>query len=319
VKVFIAGATGVLGRRLTQQFRRRGHIVMCLARNANNESAIRALGGEPRRSDLFDVDSLAAAAVGADVIVHAATAIPTAAKVKPQDWEMNDRIRRSGTRALAETAGRIGAEALLVQSITWVARPADQSAFDENSPLQPDAVTQSAADMETIAQEAGERQGFRTTILRCGWFYAPDAGHTRSFGELLMKRQLPVIGQGDAIWSWLHVYDAASAFVTAAEANKGGVWHVVDDQPVTAAEYLDTFARRLGAPAPRHVPTWLARILAGSFAVNFMASSTRTSNARFKRDFAWKPRFPSYREGLDDVLAAWQDENFLGLTRRSAA
>src|SRR5580704_5915446 len=104
MKVFIAGATGVLGRRLVQQFIERGHSAVCAARSAKNEITIGKLRGESRRADLFDADSLARAAEGSDVVIHAATAIPTSAKPRPEDWKTNDRIRREGTRALAEAA-----------------------------------------------------------------------------------------------------------------------------------------------------------------------------------------------------------------------
>lgn len=318
MKVFIAGATGVLGRRLIKKFRERGAEVVGLARNSQNETAIQALGGQSRSGDIFHADSLARAAEGADVIVHAATAIPTGEKPQPKEWQTNDRIRREGTRALAECAARVGAKKLLVQGITWVARPADQGTFNEDSPYHTDFVSQSAAEMETIAREAGQRHGFGVAVLRCGWFYAADAAHTRYFGQTLASRKLPIIGKGDAVWSWIHVEDAASAFVAASEGNKSGVWHVVDNQPVLSGDYLRYLAARLGAPEPRQVPAWLARLLAGGAAVDFMTGSTRTSNERFRQDFGWNPRFPSYKEGLAEVISAWRAENFLGLQMKAA-
>ena len=319
MKVFIAGATGVLGRSLIRQFRERGHSAIGMARSTENENTIRKLGGESRRADLFDADSLARAAEGADVIVHAATAIPTKTKPRPEDWKTNDRIRRDGTRALAQAAGRVGAKQLLVQSITWVARPENQSAFDEDSPPHTDFITRSTVEMETIARDAANKEGFKAAILRCGWFHGPDAAHTRYFGAQLLARRLPIIGKGDAMWQWIHVDDAASAFVTVAESGRGGLWHVTDDQPVSAGAYLAGFAQRLGASAPRHVPAWLAKILAGPVAVNMMTASTRTSNALCRRDFDWQPRFPSYREALDQIVGEWRRENFMGLGGRIAA
>jgi nucleoside-diphosphate-sugar epimerase len=159
-----------------------------MARSAKNEDTIRKFGGESRRADLFDADSLARAAEGADVIVHAATAIPTSTKPRPEDWKTNDRIRRDGTRALALTAGRVGARQFLVQSITWVARPENQSAFDEDSPPHTDFITRSTVEMETIARDTANKEGFKAAILRCGWFHAPDAAHTRYFGAQLLAR-----------------------------------------------------------------------------------------------------------------------------------
>lgn len=319
MKIFIAGATGVLGRRLIRQFRERGHSVIGMARNAKNETTIRSLGGESRAADLFDAESLTRAADGADVVIHAATAIPTSAKPRPEDWKWNDRIRRDGTRALGRAAAKVGAKQFLVQSITWVARPVDQSAFDESSPLRPDPNIQSAADMETMAREDGATYGFGVAILRCSWFHSADSGHSRLFGQQLAAGRMPIIGAGDAIWSFVHLDDAANAFVVAAEAGRSGLWHVTDDQPVTSGEYLRNLAQQIGAPEPRRVPRWIARIVAGKAAVDFMASSTRTSNARFRRDFNWKPRYPSYRESLDQIVGEWRRENFLGLGSKIAA
>jgi nucleoside-diphosphate-sugar epimerase len=105
--------------------------------------------------------------------------------------------------------------------------------------------------METIARDTANKEGFKAAILRCGWFHAPDAAHTRYFGAQLLARKLPIIGKGDAMWQWIHVDDAATAFVTVAESGRGGLWHVTDDQPVSAGAYLAGFAQRLGAAAPR--------------------------------------------------------------------
>lgn len=305
MRVFIAGATGVLGRRLVGQFVGRGHEVVGLARDERGRRAVESLGGAAREGDIFDADSLARAAEGADVVVHAATSIPNKQRLRAEDFATNDRIRRDGTRTLAAAAGRAGARLYLQQSIAWVARPADGSFFDEDSPPRPDEISRSAFDAEQLAGEAGARDGFGVGVLRCGWFYAPDAASTRAFGEGLLKRRLPVVGRGDAALACVHADDAAAAFVAAAEAGRGGLWHVVDDRPVTVREMLEEFARALGAPPPRRVPVWLARLVAGPYAVEFMTSPTRTSNARLRRETDWRPRFPTVTEGLAQVVNEW--------------
>jgi nucleoside-diphosphate-sugar epimerase len=311
VKIFIAGATGVLGRGLIREFLGRGHVIVGLARSSAGEQLIRSLGGEPRRGDIFDADSLARAAEGTEVIIHAATSIPAKTRTKPVDWEMNDRLRREGTSALSLCAMKVGARLYLQQSIVWLARPHDGSPFDETSEPQTDDVTRSALDAETIAFEAGVHHGFNVSVLRCGMFYGPDAASTRTMGELLLKRKLPIIGSGDALLSCLHTDDAASAFATAAEGARTGLWHVVDDRNVAVKEMMSYFAERLNAPTPRRVPAWLARLLAGKNAVSFFTSSTRTSNALFRKDFGWSPRYPSYREGLEQVIQSWKAEGFI--------
>jgi len=308
MRVFIAGSSGVLGRRLVRQFVARGHLVIGQVRSPKAESAVREAGGEPRQADLFDAESLARAAEGCDTIIHAATAIPVKQKTTPADWAMNDRIRRKGTRCLTEAAAKIGAKTYLQQSIAWVARPKDESPFDEDSPTVPEPAIQSAIDAEAIAREAESAEGFTVSILRGGIFYDSESAHTRMLADALRKRQMPIIGSGDAAWAMIHTDDAASAYVAAAEKPRSGVWHIVDNELVEVRAFLKEFAARLGAPAPRRVPAWLARWLAGEQAVEYFTRSTRATNARFRRDFNWTPRYPTYREGLDQVVAAWDAE-----------
>jgi len=315
MRVFIAGASGVLGRRLVRQFVARGHAVIGQVRSAKAESAVREAGGEPRHADLFDAESLAKAAEGCDTVIHAVTAIPTKQKPAPADWAMNDHIRRKGTRCLTEAAAKIGAKAYLQQSITWVARPKNESPFDENSPTVPEPAVQSAIDAEAIAREAESVEGFTVSILRCGYFYDSESAHIRMFADALRKRQLPVMGGGEALWAMIHTDDAASAYLAAAEKPVSGIWHVVDDELVEVRAFLNEFAVRLRAPAPRRVPIWLARWLAGEQVVDYFTKSTRTTNARFRSNFGWTPRYPTYREGLEQIIAAWGHET----ARNSAA
>jgi nucleoside-diphosphate-sugar epimerase len=311
MRIAIAGATGVLGRRMVRQFLERGHSVVGLARDEKGRETIRRLGGEAAVGDIFDAGSLAAAFGRADVVIHAATSIPV--KVSGGGWELNDRLRREGTRALTAAAARIGAKTYVQQSIVWVARPADDSFFEEKTAVrEPGEVYRSAFDGERIAAEAGERYGFKVAVLRCGGFYAPDAQHTRLFARGLLKRRLPLLGSGEAVSANLHADDAAGAFVAAAEAARAGLWHVTDDEPATMREMLFEFSSELGAPAPRRVPLWLARLFLPKAAVEFFTRSTRTSNRLFREEFGWSPRFPSFKDGLKDVVGAWRAEGFAG-------
>jgi nucleoside-diphosphate-sugar epimerase len=192
-------------------------------------------------------------------------------------------------------------------------------AFDEDAPFHTDFITQSAADMETIASELTDPHGLGVGILRLGWFCSADSAHTRCFGQQIAGRKLPIIGKGDAVWSRVHVDDAAAAFVAVAEAGRSGLWHVVDNEPVTGRDDLRYFASRLGAPEPRHVPVWLARLGAGPVAVDFMTGSTRTTTEPVGREFGSNPRFSTYKEGLAEVISTWRSENFLGLGTKAAA
>jgi nucleoside-diphosphate-sugar epimerase len=309
MRVFIAGASGVLGRRLVRQFMERGHSVIGLVRNPKGEIAVQDAGGEPQHADLFDADSLARAAEGCDTVIHAATAIPVKAKTTPADWAMNDHIRRKGTRCLTEAAAKIGAKTYLQQSVVWVARPRNESPFSEDSPAVPESNIQSAIDAEKIARETELTEGVTVAILRGGYFYDSDSAHTLMLGEALRKRQMPIIGNGDALWAMLHTDDAAGAFVAAAEKPASGIWHIVDNELVSARAFLNEFAAGLGAPSPRRFPVWLAKRFAGEQAIAYFTKSTRTTNAHFRRHFGWSPRYPTYREGLQQIISEWKKQH----------
>ena len=313
MRIFIAGATGVLGRRMVRQFTERGHGVVGLARDEAGRRTVERSGGEAVVADIFDAGALAAAVGRADVVIHAATSIPVKVASGPADWEMNDRLRREGTRALTEAAAKLGARTYVQQSVVWVARPADDSFFDEGTEVgEPDPLYRSAFDGERLALGAGEKYGFNVAVLRCGGFYAPDAQHTRAFARELLKRRLPLVGGGKAVSANIHADDAAAAFVLAAEAGRRGLWHVTDDEPATISEMLHEFARRLDAPAPRRVPLWLARWFVWKGVIEFFTRSTRTSNRRFREEMGWSPRFPSFRAGLGEVVGTWRTEGFAG-------
>jgi len=310
VRVFVAGATGVVGRRIVQQLVGRGHEVVALARGPEKEGLVRRLGGKPARGELFDADSLATAMAGCDVAIRAATAIPTKPRVRLRDFAMNDRIRTEGTRAMLEAAVRARVPAYVHESVVWTAGRPDGGPFDEDAPPRPIPGLAGTIAGERIAREEGARLGVKVAVLRFGVFYSSDAAHTRTIGQRLARRSLPIIGDGSATWSMIHADDAAGAFVASAETPRSGLWHVVDDRPVTLAELFGDIAKRLEARPPRRVPMWLAMLIGGRLTVETLTTSFPTSNARLRRDFGWAPQYPTHREGLDQVLAAWREEGF---------
>ncbi len=312
MRVFVAGATGVLGRRVVRQLVARGHVAVGLTRSESGDATVRSLGGEPRRADLFDADALARAAEGCSVVIHAATAIPTKVRTRPKDWDMNDRIRREGTRALTTAAGRVGAGAYLQQSVVWAVRGPEGALFDEDAPPAGDPILASALEGERIARDAGAKHGFRAAILRCGGFYSADGWHTRILAESLFRDRPVLVDGGTAVWSWLHAEDAASAFVAASEWPKRGVWHVVDDRPASLREFLGLLAEKLGTRPPRQVSRSLLRLFVGRYTAGLLAASFPTSNARFRSDFRWTASFPTFEKGLGEVVAAWRSEGFPG-------
>lgn len=308
MRVFLIGATGVLGRELVRQFVARGDAVVGSVRSERGQQLLASLGAEPRPVEVLDAEALTRAGAECEVVIHAATAIPDKFRPRGRDWEANDRLRRQGTQALVQCARRIGARAYLQQSIVWLAAPPEGGFYDEDSPAHPDRITQSALDGEQLALEAAGPSGLQSMVLRCGMFYGPEARHTRQMADLLRQRRFPVVGQGTGLLPLLHVQDAAGAFVTAAQTPRTGRWHIVDEEPAELRLFLEAFARQLGAPPPRRIPLWLARWIAGRDATQLLTAASHTSNRRFRQDFSWSPRYPTFRQGLQQIIEQWRKQ-----------
>lgn len=315
MKVFIAGATGVLGRRLVERLSERGHEVHGLARDDAGERAVERRGGTARRGDVLEPESLERALdSGVDAVVHAATKIPTSTKPSDEDWEANDRVRLDGARNLLAAAE--GIDQFLFPSVVMVARQPDGSEFDEDSERHADRATRTAAEVEDQLRERASEEGFEATILRFGLFYAPDAADTRAWARRVLSGDVPIVGGGllgrrDAELALVHADDAARAATAAIDDGASGCYHVVDDEPVTAATFFRTFAELLAAPAPRRIPGWLARLFVGEVDANALTTPTRTSNDRFCRAVDWEPAFPTHREGLRGVVETWLEDGTL--------
>ena len=311
----MTGATGVLGSRLVELLDDRGHGVVGLVRDEAGAATVERRGGTPAYGDVLEADTLAEPARGADVVVHAATAIPTVDRPTEEDWTRNDRVRLEGARNLVDVAGD-DVDRVYFPSVVWLARQPDGSPFDESAERHPDRATRSAAETEDYLETAGDEHSFDVTVLRYGFFYAPDAAHTRQWGEMLLDRSLPIVGGGflgrrDAELSFVHAADAAWALADAVDAEVAGRYHVVDDEPVTVARFFRTFADLLDAPEPRRVPAWLARFFVGQVTADTLTSPMPTTNSAFAEDAGWSPEYPTYREGIEQVVETWREDGTL--------
>ncbi|UTF53316.1 NAD-dependent epimerase/dehydratase family protein [Natronosalvus rutilus] len=316
MKVFITGATGVLGRRLVERLAERDHEVVGLARDVAGERVVERRGGTPRRGDVLEPESLERAVdddVG--VVIHAATAIPDSTRPADEAWARNDRVRLEGARNLLE-ASPSSLRQVLFPSVVWVARQPDGPQFDETADCHPDRATRSAAEVEDLLERHANTDGFDAAVLRCGLFYAPDARDTRAWAEGLLEGRLPIVDSGllgrrDAELSFVHADDAAAAFVAAVAAEASGRYHVVDDEPATGAAFFETFAALLGAGKPRRIPGWLARVFVGEVTARMMTSPMPTTNAKAKRELGWEPEHPTHRDGLKQVVETWESDGTL--------
>jgi nucleoside-diphosphate-sugar epimerase len=302
VRVFVAGATGVIGRRLVPLLVEAGHEVTGMTRSPERASALREQGAEGVVADALDAATVREALGRGrpEVIVSQLTDIPR--ELNPRHYERqmagNDRLRDEGTRNLLAAAD--GAR-VVAQSISFAARPAPDRPTTEDDPLWLDAPASFRRSVEAVASLEDQVTGSDGVVLRYGYFYGPGTSYAAdaAIAALVRRRRFPIVGGGTGVWSFIHVDDAARATVAALDPQvAAGVYNVVDDDPAPVRDWLPAYAQALGAPAPRRAPAWLGRLAGGPFAVAMMTVAQGASNAKAKRELGWTPELPSWREGF---------------------
>ena len=311
MKVFVAGATGVLGRRVVKQLAAGGHQVIGLSRSAANTAWLSQNGAEARPGDLFNAAQMAEHSAGCDAILHLATAIPTKTRTRRGDWALNDRIRTQGTRALVDAALDNHCRVYVQQSITFIYGDHGDDWVDEATPVttEPGGILQSAIEMEHLVAKAATEQGLPALVLRLGMFYCYDSAQTRAILDSARRGQFPVIGSGQPFWSQIQVDDAAAAVVVAVENHAKAIGHtynVVDDEPARYHDVAAFIARSVGARPPMRLPAAIARLLVGAGTVSALTTSIRVRNQCIKDELGWKPGYPTYREGYRAEIEKWR-------------
>jgi nucleoside-diphosphate-sugar epimerase len=304
VRVFVAGGTGVLGRRLVPQLVARGHEVTATTTSKAKLGLLAELGATGVVMDGLDAVSVgeAVATASPDVVVHQMTAISVAHSGKPdfrhfdQWFAPTGRLRTEGTDNLLAAAEATGVPHVVAQSYAnWNGMREGGWVKTEEDPLQQIEGTMAVERLESSVVEAGG------AIVRYGGFYGGGA-HDEQL-ELVVKRRMPIIGGGTGYVSWVHVDDAASATVLAVEQRARGVFNIVDDEPAPVSEWLPYLAELAGAKPPLRIPAWLARLVAGDMAVGIMTEGRGFSNAKAKRELGWVLRYPTWRLGFKEELA----------------
>ena len=305
MRVFLAGATGVIGRRLLPQLVAAGHETTGMTRSPERAEQVRAAGARAAIADALDAEAVRAAVAQArpEAVIHQLTALP--ARIDPRrierDFVLNDRLRSEGTRILVDAAREAGAGRVIAQSIAFAYEPGPPGTIHgEEDPLVKDPPSSFARSARAIDDLEDTVIGAGGLVLRYGYFYGPGSAISRdgSMGQDLRRRRLPVVGRGQGVWSLLHVDDAASATVAALTRGSSGAYNVVDDDPAPVSDWLPALAQALGAPRPMRIPTVIARLLAGSYGVASMTRAQGASNALARRELGWTPAYPSWREGF---------------------
>jgi nucleoside-diphosphate-sugar epimerase len=310
MRIFVTGATGVVGRRAVPLLVAAGHEVTGVARTREKAAELKRVGATPVRVDLFDADAVRAAVAGHEVVINLTTAVPPGTKVfMPGAWRQMDRIRRNASAILADAAIAGGVERFIQESFAPIYAEGGDAWVDESAPVRPARYNRSVLDAERSA--ARVTQARRTgVVLRFGYFYGPDAGPALdSMIAFARKGRASWFGGPDGYLSAVSHDDAATAVIAALDL-PAGIYNVVDDEPLRRRDYFGALASALGAPRPKFFPAWM-RHLVGSLGET-MARSQRMSNRKLRDASGWRPAYPSVREGWPATIRQWENAKSRG-------
>ena len=313
MKVFVAGATGALGKHLIPELVANGHEVVGMTRTPGKRELVRELGATPVVADALDPDAVARAVSEAvpEAIVHQLTAL---SRLDPRHFErafaLTNRLRTEGTNHLLAAGRAAGVRRFVAQSFAgWPFARTGGPVKTEEDPLDPDPPKSLASTLEAIRHLEEAVVGADWTeglALRYGGFYGPGTGFAvRPPGdqvEALRKRRFPIVGGGTGVWSFIHIADAAAATAAAIEHGPRGVYNIVDDEPAPVSQWLPAAAAAVGAKRPLRVPRWVGRLMAGEALTVIMTEARGASNAKAKRELGWAPRYGSWRQGFANGL-----------------
>ncbi|HEX6586699.1 MAG TPA: NAD(P)-dependent oxidoreductase [Solirubrobacterales bacterium] len=314
MRVFVAGATGAIGRHLVPKLAADGHEVVGMTRSPGKEDLIRHLGASPVVADALDPEAVAEAVATAEpeVVIHQLTAIDAVSMTRSIDkaFTLTNRLRTEGLDHLLAAAHAVGAKRFIAQSFAgWPFERTGGPVKTEEDPLQerpPKSVSQTLRAIRRLEETVTRAEGIEGIALRYGGFYGPDTSLSiepdGEHIELIRKRRLPIVGDGGGIWSFVHIDDAAAATAAALDRGTPGVYNVVDDEPAPVRVWLPELAKIIGAKPPRRIPRWVGRVLAGEGMTIMMTEVRGASNAKAKRELEWEPGYPSWRLGFRDGL-----------------
>ena len=305
MKVFVAGATGVLGRPTVRALVEAGHEVRGTARGIEKAEMLRSFGAEPVEVDLFDPNALRTGVAGSEAVLHFATKIPPIMRMRWKGaWRENDRLRTIASKHLVDAALATSAQVFIYESITFIyGEHGDEWIGEDGSLSIYWASLKSTLDAERETKRFTEAGG-RGVSLRYAAFYAPYAQSTLDTVRLARRRMFPLAGDGSNFFSSIHVDDGATAAVAALQA-PAGVYNVTDDEPLRMRDYARAITDAFGLKPPRRVPRWLFRLVGGGPA-KYLVSSQRVANARFKEKTGWVPKYRSAREGWQQIAQELQ-------------
>jgi len=309
MRIFVAGASGVVGRHLLPVLVKAGHQVVGMSHSAGKRQLIESLGAEHVTADALDRGAVWREVTRArpNVVIHQATAIPQELNLRKfdQQFALTNRLRAEGTDILLAAARAAGARRFIAQSYAgWPYARVGGPVKTEDDPLDPnppEVFRTSLTAIRHLETTVSNTAGIQGVVLRYGSFYGPDSSGVWMVDQI-RKHRLPVVGSGAAVWSFLHMDDMASATLAAAEGNQTGLFNIVDDEPAAASVWIPELARIVGAKPPSHVPAWIAKMAIGEAGVIMMTEARGSSNQKAKAKLGWSPRWKSWRDGFRDQV-----------------
>ena len=316
MKVFVAGATGALGRQLVPMLVAEGHEVVGMTRSASKQELLRSLGARPAVADALDPDAVAQAVASAEpeVIVHQLTALSGKMSIRdvrhPERFEgaiMTNRLRTEATDHLLAAGRAVGARRFVAQSFgAFRFARTGGPVQTEADPLDPDLPAPGLDAILYLEQAVTTIEWGEGLALRYGGFYGPGTAISQApdavMAAPIRKRRFPIVGDGGGVFSYVHIDDAAAATAIAVERGRPGVYNVVDDDPAPVREWLPVLASALDAKPPRRIPRWLGRLAGGEVPTLMMTEARGASNEKAKRELGWQLRYPSWRQGFAQGL-----------------
>ena len=310
MRVFLAGGSGAIGRRLVAMLVAAGHEVTATTTSTAKEETLRRAGARPAVLDVLDRDAVLSAMAQAhpEVVVHQATALAGMGDLRKfdEEFERTNEVRTRGTDNLLAAGRESGARRFVAQSFGgWPYAREGAPVKSEDAPLDADPPAQARRTLDAIRHLESATTGtpgIDGLALRYGFFYGPGTSlgpdGSNSQVDAIRHRRFPIVGSGNGMWSFVHIEDAAAAALAAVDRGSPGIYKVVDDHPAPVAEWLPYLAELLGAKPPRHLPAWVGRLVLGEHGVAWMTEIRGSSNAKAKRELGWQLRHPDWRDGF---------------------
>ena len=322
MKIFIIGATGVLGKRVASQLVKQGYEVQTLVRSKEKALEIEKIGGTGFIGSVYDKVNLLKMTKGVDGLLHLATSIPRKSKTKSSDWDENNRLRTELTKILIEVVKENKISFYIQNSVLFIYGQRNGAVISEETVVQKPIITavklSKSFRYDLESQIDGEsminfelKTGFPGIIMRFGFFYSTDSTTTRDIVNTIKKGKFPIIGKGKAFINFIHVDDAAEAVISVIKNyNKviGKTFNISDNEPVSLENFLIKVSLKLGAKKPGHVPVFLAKMFAGEYSVNLFLSSYKNKNSMLKKMTNWEPKYHNFEKGFNQVLEEINNE-----------